>query len=90
MGLCQVRRGKKRCGGVLLKRTFGVDALLCETCGGRMELVAAIQEPEVIHKILDPLGLSARPAPAAPPWRPPRQPSLPAFDDSVDPPSGGE
>ena len=55
-----------------------------------MELLAAIREPEVIHRILDHLGLSARSPPAAPPWRPPTQPSMSAFDDSVVPPSVDE
>jgi len=49
----------------LLKRVFAVDAFQCE-CGGRMRILAAIDQPEVARAILDCLGLSSRAPPLAP------------------------
>jgi hypothetical protein len=49
----------------LLRRVFAVDALQCE-CGGRMRILAAIDQPEVARAILDCLGLSSRAPPLAP------------------------
>ena len=69
----------------LLKRSFGVDALQCPTCHGRMELIATIEDRDLAMKILSHLGLPTRAPPRPPPWRPP-QTTLPAFDESVDPP----
>jgi hypothetical protein len=54
----------------LMRRVFRIDVLECPRCGGRLKLLAAIDQPEVIEKILSSLGLSARappPAPAQPP-----------------------
>ena len=73
----------------LLKRTFGVDALQCPRCHGRMELIATIEDRDVAMKILTHLGLPTRAPPRPPPWRPPQSP-LPAFDESVDAPSAFE
>lgn len=41
----------------LLKRIFLVEALSCPRCGGQMKVIANIDDPEVIHKILSHLGL---------------------------------
>jgi hypothetical protein len=41
----------------LLKRVFKIDITTCIQCGGLVSLVALIQEPCVIKKILDHLGL---------------------------------
>jgi len=49
----------------LLKRVFEIDVLKCPRCGGRMRILAAINPPETIHKILDCLGLPTRPPPIA-------------------------
>jgi ribosomal protein S27E len=53
----------------LLRRVFAVDAFQCE-CGGRMRILAAIDQPEVARAILDCLGLSSRAPPLAPPSPP--------------------
>jgi hypothetical protein len=50
----------------LLQRVFEVDALRCARCGGRLRLLAAIEEPEVARKILDCLDLPARAPPLLP------------------------
>jgi hypothetical protein len=49
----------------LLKRVFAVDAFQCD-CGGRMRILAAIDQPEIARAILDCLGLSSRAPPLAP------------------------
>jgi hypothetical protein len=50
----------------LMKRVFGYDVLKCDTCGGRMRILCAINPPEAIRKILDCLGLPSRPPPIYP------------------------
>jgi hypothetical protein len=55
----------------LMKRTFGFDVLACPDCGGRLRLVALIDEGLVSRRILEHLGLPAdvpepRPARAPP------------------------
>jgi hypothetical protein len=50
----------------LMRRIFAVDVLGCPRCRGRMCILAAIDQPEVIAKILTHLGLPARAPPARP------------------------
>ena len=57
----------------LMRRAFGFDVLACPRCGGRLRLVALIDEVAVVQRILRHLGLptevpEARPA-RAPPLR---------------------
>jgi hypothetical protein len=52
----------------LMRHTFGVDVLACARCGGRMRVVATIEDPLVILRILTHLGLpTAARAPRPPP-----------------------
>jgi len=55
----------------LLKRVFELDVLACPRCGGRMRILAAIDSPDAIHKILTCLGLPTRAPPIAPAVSPP-------------------
>ena len=56
----------------LMARTFGMDVLACPRCGGRLRLIALIEEAAVIDRILRHLGLPTEtPAP-----RPARAPPL--------------
>jgi hypothetical protein len=48
------------------RRSFTVDALRCDRCGGRMRILAAIGQPDVIRGILNCLGLSSRAPPLTP------------------------
>ena len=48
----------------LLKRVFDIDVERCQ-CGGKLKLIAVIEEPAVIEKILTHLGLAAQPPPRA-------------------------
>jgi hypothetical protein len=47
----------------LLKRVFDIDVERC-ACGGQLKILAAIEEPVVIVRILTHLGLAARAPPA--------------------------
>jgi hypothetical protein len=56
------------CPVVLPVCDYGIDVLACARCGGRMRVVATIEDPVVIRKILTHLGLpTAAPAPRPPP-----------------------
>jgi hypothetical protein len=50
----------------LLKRTFKIDVLKCDKCGGRMKLVAVVFDPPTIATTLRALGLPVRAPPIAP------------------------
>ena len=64
----------------LMRRSFGFDVLACSRCGGRLELIALIEDPRVIRRILTHLGLSTE-VPAA---RPARSPPLDATSGGDD------
>ena len=50
----------------LMARVFELDVLACTRCGGRMRILAAIDSPDAIQKILTCLGLPTRAPPIAP------------------------
>ena len=56
-----------------LKRVFGIDIETCPACGGAMRIIACIEDPDVIEKILAHLDAKvAEPdAPRRPPCRAP-------------------
>ena len=45
----------------LLKRVFNIDISQCPRCSGKMKILAAIEDPKVIRKILDHLGIPSSP-----------------------------
>src|SRR5437667_7018419 len=49
----------------LLHPVFSVDVLECPKCSGRMRILAAINPPAAIRKILDCLGIPSRAPPIA-------------------------
>jgi len=54
----------------LMRRAFELDVLGCPRCGGRMGLIATIEDPRVIRRILAHLGLPTEgpdPCPSRPP-----------------------
>ena len=53
----------------LMARTFGFDVLACPRCGGRLRLIALIEETAVIERILRHLGVPTE-IPAPRPARP--------------------
>ena len=50
----------------LLKRVFNSDVEICPHCGGSVKIIAAIQNPSAIARILAHLGLPTRAPPRAP------------------------
>ncbi len=57
-----------------LKRVFGIDIETCQACGGAVKIIASIEDPAVIGKILAHVGEAAPvrevvrlPGPRAPP-----------------------
>ncbi len=66
------RRCRYRPWAELLARTFGVDALACPACQGRMRLVALIRNPTCIARYLagigEPTELPARSPDRGPPY----------------------
>jgi hypothetical protein len=54
-----------------LKRVFGIDIETCERCGGAVKIIASIEDPPVIEKILAHLGLAGTGQGALPPARAP-------------------
>ena len=61
----------------LLERTFEIDVLACPECGGRLRLLATIEQRSVVEKILRNLGLPVE-APVPSPAR--ATDPLPGFD----------
>jgi hypothetical protein len=48
----------------LMRRTFGIDVLECPRCGGRLRLMALIEQAHTMERILRLLGLlTDRPEP---------------------------
>jgi hypothetical protein len=66
------RRARGELWAALMQRTFGFDVLGCPRCGGRLRLVALIEEAAVMGAILRHLGVPA----AIPAPRPARAPPL--------------
>lgn len=68
----------------LLARVFNIDAETCHLCQGKTKIVAAIEDPQVIKKILSHLGLPTKPPLIWPARGPPNQlddlNQQPAFD----------
>jgi hypothetical protein len=54
-----------------MRRAFEADVLACPRCGGRMLVLATIDDPAVIHRILTHLGLSMEPGEPVPSRGPP-------------------
>ena len=55
----------------LLARVFNIDVEICSKCGGKMKIIAAIEDPKVIRKILDHNGLPTKPPSLHPARGPP-------------------
>ena len=65
----------------LLRRVFAIDILACPDCGGRLRLLATIEDRAVVEKILTHLGLPVEP-PCPSPARTPAW--LPGVRDRAD------
>ena len=60
----------------LMRRSLGLDVLACPRCGGRLTLIALIDDPAVIRRVLQHLGLPTE----VPELRPARAPPVPLLD----------
>jgi hypothetical protein len=56
-----------------LKRVFEIDIETCQQCGGRLRVIASIEQPAVIERILEHLGHTAETVDPAHPSRAPPQ-----------------
>lgn len=56
----------------LLARVFNIDVETCIKCGGKMKIIAAIEDPKAIRKILEHMGLDTKPPPLHPARGPPK------------------
>jgi hypothetical protein len=63
------RRAVARAWAALMRRAFDIDVLACPRCGGRLRLVATVEDP-------DALGRSWPPSRGRAIWRSERRPSL--------------
>jgi hypothetical protein len=59
-----------------LKRVFAIDIETCRGCGGQLKVIASIEDPPVIERILAHLGHTAEPIDPAHPSRAPPQGDL--------------
>ncbi len=57
----------------LLKRVFNIDVEVCPKCQGKIKIIAAIEDPKVIKKILDHMNLPSAPPALLPARGPPQQ-----------------
>jgi len=64
-------RPRYRAWAELMRRAFETDVLACPRCGGRMAVLATIDDPAVVARILTHLGLSRAPGEPAPGRAPP-------------------
>jgi hypothetical protein len=55
----------------LLKRVFNIDIEVCPKCRGKIKIIAAIENPNVIKKILDHMNLPSAPPALLPARGPP-------------------
>jgi ribosomal protein S27E len=59
-----------------LKRVFAIDIEVCRRCGGKLGVIASIEDPPVIERILEHLGHTTEPVDPANPSRAPPQGDL--------------
>ena len=79
------RHVRGQCWASLMARTFGIDVLACPRCGGRLRLIALIEQAAVIDRILRHLGVPTEipaPRPARAPPRAVGAPNPAGWDDA--------
>src|SRR5436309_7091449 len=54
----------------LMRRAFEIDVLACPRCGGRLRLIATVEDPDAIRAILAAVAASQEFAGRAPPFGP--------------------
>ena len=79
------RQVRGQCWASLMARTFGIDVLACPRCGGRLRLIALIEQAAVIDRVLRHLGVPTEipaPRPARAPPRAVGAPNPAGWDDA--------
>ena len=61
-----------------MRRSLGLDVLACPRCGGRLTLIALIDDPAVVRRLLEHVGAPIE----VPEARPARAPPVPFRDDA--------
>jgi hypothetical protein len=51
-----------------MRRAFAIDVLACLRCGGRLRVIATVEDPDAVRAILAALAESRRMAGRAPPF----------------------
>ena len=59
-------RARRLAWAELLRRSFGIDALQCEKCGGRMKILALVLDPYEVARLCKNLGEPTQAPPVAP------------------------
>ena len=72
----EARQAAKAAWAKLIRKVYEVDPLVCPKCGAHMRVIALIEDPAVIERILSWLGLW-EPTRASGPAPPADRPSLP-------------
>ena len=54
----------------LMRRAFNIDVLACPQCGGRLRVIATVEDPGATRAILAALARSRERADRAPPYAP--------------------
>ena len=52
----------------LMRRAFEIDVLACPRCGGRLRLIATVEDPDAIRAILAAVAVSRELGDRAPPF----------------------
>jgi len=81
------RAGRGSEWAALMARTFGLDVLACPRCGGRLRLVALIEQAAVIKRMLGHLRLPTEIPPPRPARAPPDELGWPGAGDRVGDPA---
>ena len=66
-----------------LKRVFGIDIQTCLRCGGKIKVISAIEEVQVIQRILTHRGKNYRIPKLYPPREPPKQTMTLSLSESI-------
>ena len=53
-----------------MQRALEIDVLACPRCGGRLRLIATVEDPRAIREVLDAIAFSTEAVDRAPPPRP--------------------
>jgi len=85
MGLSDIDRAFRKNWSRLIRKVYEVDPLICPKCQGRMRVVAFIENPDLIRKILKHLNLWDLKRPPRPVAHAPPSEVSPTYDEPLAP-----